>query len=503
MPATPPMPNVTFQEPAQPAEGAVLLLTGDGPELSAMGKALDEALGGQLTRAAKAAEFEGKPGKSLEVLAPGNGDIARVFLLGVGEIEAEDENAWIKLGGEIAGAGLPGEGDLTVLAELGADSVTPEQAAAIGAGIRLRSYSFEKYKTKKNGKKPAKKKARSVKILVGGSKAAKKAYARSNAIVSGVTLARDLVNEPANALGPEEFAAEAQKLEELGVTVTVLDEAAMKKEGMNALLAVGQGSGRPSRLVTMEWKGVKKKSAPVCFIGKGVVFDTGGISIKPAAGMEDMKGDMGGAAAVIGAMKALATRKAKANVVGIMGLVENMPDGLAQRPGDIVTAMSGQTIEVINTDAEGRLVLADALTYAQKMFKPAAIVDLATLTGAIIVALGHQNAGVFSNEDAFAAKIVEAGKKTGDLAWHMPLSSEYDKLIDSRFADMKNTGGRWAGAVTAAQFLHRFVENGTTWAHMDVAGTAFSSPANELNQGWASGYGVRLLDRLVADHYEG
>ncbi|MEQ9689906.1 MAG: leucyl aminopeptidase, partial [Bauldia litoralis] len=313
--------------------------------------------------------------------------------------------------------------------------------------------------------------------------------------------ARDLVNDPANVLGPVEFARKASELKKLGVAVEILTEANLKKLDMAALLGVAQGSPRPPRVAVMRWTGGKAKEPPVTLIGKGVVFDTGGISITPGAGLEDMKGDMGGAAAVIGAMKAIAGRKAKAHVVGIIGLVENMPDGNAQRPGDIVTAKSGKTIEIINTDAEGRLVLCDLLTYAEQRFKPKLMVDLATLTGAILVALGHHHAGLFANDDALADALLAAGKETGERVWRMPLDPEYDKMIDSRFADMKNIGGRYAGSVTAAQFLQRFVED-TPWAHIDLAGTAMDSRQTEINQSWASGWGVRLLDRMVADKYE-
>ena len=333
--------------------------------------------------------------------------------------------------------------------------------------------------------------------------AAQRMWASASAVADGVEFARNLVNEPANALGPVEFAEQLKGLSDLGVEVTVLGEPDLRKLKMGALLGVAQGSERPPRVVIMHWRGGKAKDQPLAFVGKGVVFDTGGISIKPAAGMEDMKGDMGGAAAVSGLMRTLAERKAKANVVGIVGLVENMPDGKAQRPGDIVTSMSGQTIEVINTDAEGRLVLGDLLTYVQKHEKPAMIVNLATLTGAIIVALGNHNAGMFSNNDALSDALTKAGKATGEHVWRMPLGPEYDKLIDSKFADMKNTGGRWAGSITAAQFLHRFVEDDTPWAHLDVAGTAMGSPASEINKSWGSGWGVRLLDQLVRAKYEG
>jgi leucyl aminopeptidase len=321
------------------------------------------------------------------------------------------------------------------------------------------------------------------------------------AVAEGVLIARDLVNEPANVLFPAEFARRAAALKKLGVGVQSLDEAAMRKLGMNALLAVGQGSERESRVVVMRWNGGKTGTVPVAFIGKGVCFDTGGISIKPAQGMEDMKGDMAGAACVVGLMHALAARKARVNAVGAIGLVENMPDGNAQRPGDIVTSMSGQTIEIINTDAEGRLVLADVLWYVKNRFKPKFMVDLATLTGAIVVALGHEHAGLFANDDRLAERLREAGEATGERVWRMPLAPDYDKLIDSKVADVKNTGGRHAGSITAAQFLQRFVDT-SPWAHLDIAGTGFSSPQSDINKGWASGWGVRLLDRLVMDHYE-
>jgi leucyl aminopeptidase len=317
-----------------------------------------------------------------------------------------------------------------------------------------------------------------------------------------VVLARDLVNEPANILGTIEFAAKAKELEKLGVKIDILDEKQMKKLGMGALLGVAQGSVRPPLMVIMHWNGGKPKQKPIAFVGKGVVFDSGGISIKGAAGMEDMKGDMGGAAAVTGLMHTLAARKAKANVIGIIGLVENMLDANAQRPGDIVTAMSGTTIEVLNTDAEGRLVLADALHYCRTKFEPEFMVNLATLTGAIMVALGSQYAGLFSNNDELSERLTKAGLSTGERLWRMPMGPDYDKLIDTPNADVKNIGGRFAGSITAAQFLQRFVGE-TKWAHLDIAGTAMGSPASEINAGWASGYGVRLLDRLVTDHYEG
>jgi leucyl aminopeptidase len=340
-----------------------------------------------------------------------------------------------------------------------------------------------------------------VTLRVEDPSALRKALKAREAIAAGVELARDLVNEPPNVLYPEEFADRAEKLGKLGVEIEILDEKQLGKIGMRALLGVGQGSRRESRVVVMRWNGGAKGEKPVAFVGKGVTFDTGGISIKPAGGMEDMKGDMAGAACVTGLMHALAARKAKVNAVGVIGLVENMPDGNAQRPGDIVTSLSGQTIEIINTDAEGRLVLADVLWYTQERFEPAFMVNLATLTGAILVALGQENAGLFSNDDTLAERLAAAGKATGETVWRMPLSAAYDKMIDSKFADMKNSAGRHGGSITAAQFLQRHVDD-TPWAHLDIAGTGMGSPSSEINRSWGSGWGVRLLDRLVADHYE-
>ena len=391
--------------------------------------------------------------------------------------------------------------DATILAELPGGAMKPGEAADLALGATLRAYSFDRYKTKRKEGEEKRDKVR-LSVGVGDVAGARKAWGARSAASEGVLLARDLVNEPPNILFPEEFARRAGALKALGVGVEVLDEKAMRKLGMGALLGVSQGSAQRARVVVMRWNGGKKGAPPVAFIGKGVTFDTGGISIKPAAGMEDMKGDMAGAACVVGLMHALAARKAKANVVGVIGAVENMPDGNAQRPGDIVTSMSGQTIEIINTDAEGRLVLADVLHYVNTRFKPAFMIDLATLTGAIIVALGHEYAGMFSNDDALAARLSKAGEATGERVWRMPLGPEYDKKIDSKFADMKNTGGRDGGSITAAQFIQRFVGK-TPWAHLDIAGTGFSSPQSDINKSWGSGWGVRLLDRLVAEDYEG
>ncbi len=402
---------------------------------------------------------------------------------------AIDEPAWVN------GNGVLTDG-LSLFAVLGA-------AVGFAAGILLRSYAFDKYKTRKdaNGQQAQKKPAK-ISIQTSDPAGARKRFADTEAVIDGVLVARDLVNEPANMLGPMEFAARASALEALGVKVEVLTEKEMRKLGMGALLGVAQGSPRGARLAVMQWSGGKARDKPVAFVGKGITFDTGGNSMKPASSMEDMKGDMGGAAAVVGLMHALAARKAKANVVGIIGLVENAVDGNSQRPGDIVTSMSGQTIEVLNTDAEGRLVLADALWYCNDRFQPKFMIDLATLTGAILVALGQQHAACSPTTTSLPGAWSTRGRRRRERLWRMPLGPDYDKLIDSKNADMKNIGGRYGGAITAAQFLQRFVKD-TPWAHLDIAGTAMSAPSSEINQSWGSGFGVRLLDRLVRDHYEG
>jgi leucyl aminopeptidase len=457
--------------------------------------------GDLVARAARAERFTGKSGSAIDLVMPEGLTSPRLIVIGVGKTADLEPRDILKLGG-LALSKLPKSAtEATIFAELPGGTMSAARAADLAQGVRLRAYAFDRYKTKrKDDDKRTNVKAN---IAVADIAATRAAFAPREATADGVDLARDLVNEPANVLYPEEFARRAGALRKVGVAVEVLNIAAMKKLGMNALLGVGQGSARESRVVVMRWNGGKKSEAPVAFIGKGVCFDTGGISIKPAAGMEDMKGDMAGAACVTGLMHALAARKAKVNAVGVIGLVENMPDGNAQRPGDIVKSMSGQTIEVINTDAEGRLVLADVLWYTAKRFQPKFMVDLATLTGAIVVALGHEIAGLFSNDDRLADRLTKAGQDTGERVWRMPLAAEYDKLIDSKFADVKNTGnGRWAGAITAAQFLQRFVADKTPWAHLDIAGTGMDSRQTDINKSWGSGWGVRLLDRLVADNYE-
>jgi leucyl aminopeptidase len=375
-------------------------------------------------------------------------------------------------------------------------------AASVAMGAALKSYRFDRYRTtEKEDDKP---KVERIAIAVADAARAKAAFAPMQAVADGVFLTRDLVSEPPNVLTPVECAERCRALTKLGVEVEILGPKEMRKLGFGALLGVAQGSAQEPRMVVMKWMGAArgKKGKPIAFIGKGVTFDTGGISIKPAGGMEDMKWDMAGAGTVIGLMAALAGRRAKADVVGLVGLVENMPSGTAQRPGDVVTSASGQTIEVINTDAEGRLVLADVIHHCIEKFDPRFMVDLATLTGAIIIALGHEHAGLFSNDDTLAARIEAAGRATGETAWRMPLGEAYDKQIKSDIADMKNVGGRPGGSITAAQFIQRFVQ-GRPWAHLDIAGTAWSSKDTATAPKGATAYGVRLLDRLVAEHYEG
>ena len=466
----------------------------------ATAKALAPA-GDLVARAAKAERFTGKSGTALTLVMPEGLKVPRLVVIGAGKTAELKPKDFLKLGGVAMGK-LPASADAaTVLAELPDGAFDAQQAADLAQGARLRAYAFDRYKTKR--KDDERTGSVTLGIAVADVPAARAAFRSREAVADGIDMARDLVNEPANILYPAEFARRTAALKKVGVGVEVLDVKAMQKLGMGALLGVGQGSARDSRVVVMRWNGGKRGEAPVAFIGKGVCFDTGGISIKPAAGMEDMKGDMAGAACVVGLMHALAARKAKVNAVGVIGVVENMPDGNAQRPGDIVTSMSGQTIEVINTDAEGRLVLADVLWYAAKRFKPKFMVDLATLTGAIIVALGHEYAGLFSNDDTLAERLAKAGEATGEAVWRMPLGPEYDKQIDSKFADVKNTGGtRWGGAITAAQFIQRFVADKTPWAHLDIAGTGMDSRQSDINRSWGSGWGVRLLDRLVSEYYE-
>ncbi|MDH4386449.1 MAG: leucyl aminopeptidase [Caulobacter sp.] len=488
---------VPVNRAAPPSEGAVAVVAFDGGLLSPAAEDLNQAASGALVRAIATGRFTGARGQSLELIAPAGLDRARVTLVGAGPKDEFGPEA-AELFGAYAFQAVKVSGAATLTLPM--PGASAEEAARAAFGCRLASYRFDRYRTtEKADKKPS---VASVQVAVDDPDAAAAAYAPLAALGDGIFFTRDLVSEPANILHPEEFARRVKALETLGLEVEILGEAEMARLGMGSLLGVGQGSVRESQLAVIQWKG-GGDAQPIAFVGKGVCFDTGGISIKPADGMEDMKWDMGGAGAVAGLMHVLASRKAKANVVGILGLVENMPDGNAQRPGDIVTSMSGQTIEVINTDAEGRLVLADALWYCQERFKPQFMVDLATLTGAIIIALGNDYAGLFSNNDALSDNLLKAAKSEGEPLWRMPIPAAYEKQIDSMAADVKNTGGRPGGSITAALFLQRFV-NGLPWAHLDIASTAWKKPSSvpTLPEG-ATGYGVRLLNRMVADSYEG
>jgi leucyl aminopeptidase len=496
--------TISFASLSLPQEGVALVLAEEGPILSPAARDLDKESKGLLSRAANISGFKGKKESIVDLLAPAGLKFSRLVMMGAGKTADYSAEDWLNLGGTVRGMLSGKEGPTAHIVLDGAARHHAEDA--VNSRRRRPAATSSKGKSKlkkKNGaaaetadKMPKKTSSRR-------SRAATRLYGASRAIANGVTLARDLVNEPANVLGPAEFAARAKALTKVGVQVTVLAPKTLQRLGMNALLAVGQGSARPSHVVVMQWKGAGAKGGdPVVFVGKGVTFDTGGISIKPAAGMEDMKGDMAGAACVVGLMHELAERKAKVNAVGIIGLVENMPSGTAQRPGDIVAAMSGTTIEVLNTDAEGRMVLADCLWYAQERFKPKALINLATLTGAVMVALGKEHAGLFSNNNELANRLIDAGNATGEKLWRLPLGPKYDKMIDSKVADIKNTGGRWGGSISAAQFLQRFVKEGTPWAHLDIAGTAMSSVDSEINRSWGSGFGVRLIDQLIRDHYE-
>ena len=495
--------DIAFAKPALPKSGALVLMLEEGaaagsPTASLL-DAADAATGGAVSRALAAAEFKGKRGQTVTVLAPGAG-LSRVVAVGLGKLDGIAARHLEDAGGAAAAA-LARE----PAAAISTVGLTGAQAAHVAMGLALRSYRFDRYRTtEKPEDKPKFAKAT---VLSGEMPKARDAWADLKPVAEGVFLSRDLVSEPANVLNPAEMAERCRKLESLGLKVEVFGPKEMTKLGFGALMGVAMGSANEPRMVVMTWNGAtaakgKTKAKPLAFIGKGVTFDSGGISIKPAGGMEDMKWDMGGAGTVIGLMAALAGRKAKVDVIGLVGLVENMPSGTAQRPGDVVKTYSGQTVEVINTDAEGRLVLADVLWYCQQKYDPRFMVDLATLTGAIIVALGHEYAGFFSNDDALAAQLHAAGAATGENVWRMPLGDAYDKQIRSDIADMKNIGGRPGGAITAAQFIQRFV-NGKPWVHMDVAGTVWSSKDAPTIPKGATAFGVRLLDRMVAENYEG
>ena len=498
--------KIAFSEISVPSTGTLIVGILAGGGLTPAATDVDQRISGALTKAlAASTRFSGKKNSTLVLNAPAGLDLGRVLLIGLGAPQEIDKLQMQALGGRVVAVlNQLGEAEAALALDVPEGcALSPEEMVAEAAfGARLAAYRFDKYRTKqKDEEKPT---LNALTVMSAKSTAAEAAAAPRLRVGDGVYLTRNLVSEPSNIKYPATIIEDIKELSQVGIDVEVLDEDRMTELGMGAILGVGQGSRRASYIAIMRWNGAAKADEqPVAFVGKGVTFDTGGISIKPSGGMEEMKYDMAGAGAVIGLMKALAGRKARANVVGVVGLVENMPDGNAQRPGDVVTTMSGQTIEVINTDAEGRLVLSDALWYTQKTFKPQFMVDLATLTGAIIVALGTYQAGLFSNNDELAERLTAAGKASGEELWRLPLGPRYDKDINSEIADMKNVGkGREAGSVTAAQLLERFVED-TPWAHLDIAGMAWMKRGDDptVPKG-ASGFGVRLLDKLVADYYE-
>ncbi len=459
---------------------------------------LDETARMLAARSAEAQRFEREAAAVAETFISEGNRVRRLLLVGLGG-RRDDEALFEKVGGALS-AKLLTSGESRLVVDLTGLTIRGADAARIGFGAAARSWRYDIYRTKlSRNAKPTLDEV----VIVGAGDGVEAEWARRSALLEGIMLTRELVTEPANVIYPVSFVERCRAaMDGMGVDFEVLDENAMRELGMGALLGVAQGSEQPPRLLAMRWNGAGDASKPIVLIGKGITFDTGGISIKPAAGMEAMKWDMGGAGAVAGAMRAIAGRKSKANVVGICVLAENMPGGKAQRPGDVVTSMSGQTIEVINTDAEGRLVLCDAMTWAQRQYRPDYLVDLATLTGAMIISLGHEYAGVFSNDDGLAERLTRAGLDTGDKLWRMPLGEAYDKLMDSPIADMKNSGPREGGSITAATFLQRFVEEGVKWAHLDVAGMVWSDKPGALWDKGATGYGVALLDRFVADNFE-
>ena len=496
--------KVSFAAARSAKNKSVIITIAKGAALGEQAKKLDKQLDGALDRGLKSApSFKGKEGQSLLLRAPSKTGPSLVVFVGVGVEEDLDNTVFEKAGGvAYSSLAADGEGECSLIIDQLNDDKDAQDAAAMHAafGAQLSAYRFDKYRTK--SKKPLSK-LKSIAAIVSNVAEAKKEYVALQAIAHGVYLTRDVVSEPANTMHPEALADEARDLEKYGIEVEVLGEEEMEALGMGSLLCVSQGSDRPAQLAIMKWMGAEsKEDRPIAFVGKGVTFDTGGISLKPPPGMGDMKFDMAGAGAVLGVMKTLAMRKAEANVIGIMGLVENMPSSNAVRPGDVVKSASGQTIEVLNTDAEGRLVLADALWYVQKHFRPKVIVDLATLTGAIMVSLGEKYGGMFANDDDLAFALAAAGEEVDEPLWRMPLHKDYDKLIDSPIADMKNIGGKYAGSVTAAQFLQRFVNKNTAWAHLDIAGMAWTTKASSVCPKGATGYGVRLLDQFVSDFVE-
>jgi leucyl aminopeptidase len=494
--------NISFKPSKLPMAGTVCVPVFEGNKLSQPAELLNEKMGGALAKALKNIHFEGKKGEVFPIASPAGLSLVRVILFGLGKLDDLKFQDALEAGASIVTylRQVPDKEVIVMIDGIENSNLdNGKLAAGLASGFLLRGYDFYKYRTQL---KPAQKlHLEEVVFTVDSPKNAESVFQKEEKVVEGVLFARDLMCEPPNVLNPETYAKELKNLSKLGLKVEVLDRKDMEKMGMNALLGVAQGSVKEAQLVVLQWKGADNNEAPLAFVGKGVTFDTGGISIKPSAKMDEMKMDMGGSAAVCGLMYALAARQAKVNAVGVVGLVENMPDGNAQRPGDIVTSMSGQTIEVLNTDAEGRLVLADALWYTQQTFNPKLMIDLATLTGAICVSLGSKYAGLFSNDEGLVHKLRQAGEETREQVWQLPLDDRYDKDINSPIADMKNIGDNGAGSITAAQFLQRFV-NKKPWAHLDIAGTAWTSETHALSGRYPIGFGVRLLNTFVQKFYE-
>jgi leucyl aminopeptidase len=494
--------EIVFAKTALPETGALAVGCFKGRKFTKAADALDRLSKGALTRALEASRFEGKVGEALSLLAPARLEHSRIILIGLGKRKALDALAARRAGGALAAELASGSEAEAVVAIEAADLRSigeADLAANLALGARLRAYRFDRYRTRDMAERTPS--LARLTLLVDDPAAARAAYKPLAATGDSVAVVRDLVSEPGNVLHPAAFAAEARKLIALGVEVEALGTAKLRALGLNAMLGVAQGSAHEPQLVVLRWDGARRARAPVAFVGKGVTFDTGGISIKPASGMEEMKTDMAGAAAVLGVIRTLAARRARVNAVGVCAMVENMPSSTAQRPGDVVKSASGQTIEVIDTDAEGRLVLSDALWYTQDRFKPRAMIDLATLTGSIMVALGHEYAGLYANDDKLAEALLAAGAGSGERLWRMPLSEAYDDLIKSDIADLKNDGGRWGDSINAAIMLKRFVGK-TAWAHLDIAGTAWTDEDQPTAPKGATGFGVQLLDRYVAEACE-
>ncbi|MAC89304.1 MULTISPECIES: leucyl aminopeptidase [Maricaulis] len=487
---------------APSAAGAIAVPVYADAVLSPAAQAIDASSGGAIKRAIAASRFAGKPAQTLEIMAPSGSSASRVVLFGLGDKDKRTGSTLEKAAAAVVAKLLiSGETRLSIQFDGETDG---DGAARAGLGARLAAYRYDQFRTKlKDDQKPS---LTELVIAVKDVDGAKAAWTGWGAVADGVDLAREVTNLPPNILNPETYAKKIEGMAECGLEIEILDEVQMTELGMGALLGVGQASEFESKIAIMKWSGGKEGEKPLLFVGKGLTFDSGGISLKPGAGMDEMRGDMGGSAAVVGLMRALAGRKANVNAIGIVGLVENMPDGNAQRPGDIVTAMSGTTIEILNTDAEGRLVLADVLWYAQDRFDPKLIIDLATLTGAILIGLGNTRAGIFSNSDEIAAQLSSAGDASDEPVWRMPLGPDYEKHIETKNADIKNVGeGRLAGSISAAEFLKCFV-NDKPWCHIDIAGTAMGGMGGKddpRQPSWGTGWGVRILDRFVRDNYEG